>query len=157
MFFTRNRPIFTLCVPFTVPTRAVLARCHRYRCKTGVLLAGFWQQCGFHLHDMMHNQVTHERRWDQSLGVVFSTALLGLSAHWWRDEHFIHHALTNTVDYKTRFVDPQMHEPSWAQNRALFPFHGGKLEAFLIRIQHFTFVPVCVFLGIDRILSLTLC
>ena len=112
-----------------------------------VMLAAFWQQCGFHLHDFMHNQVLHDRKWDQRLGVFFGTACLGLSASWWRDEHFIHHALTNTVHIPSEFADPQMREPIWAQNSTLFPFFKTRLEAFFIRIQHYTFVPVCLFLG----------
>lgn len=69
-----------------------------YRALLGGLFLGlFWQQCGFLMHDLMHNELTHKRRVDQPLGFLFGSILLGVSAHWWRDEHFEHHAFTNTV------------------------------------------------------------
>jgi delta8-fatty-acid desaturase len=112
-----------------------------------VFLAMFWQQCGFFLHDFMHNQVTHNRHIDQLFGVFFGTTGVGLSSSWWRDEHFVHHALTNTVDYVKQFWDPQMKEPIWAQDSKLYPFYKDNIETKLVRIQHYTFLPVCIIIG----------
>ncbi len=41
------------------------------------LLAFFWQQNGFLMHDLMHTQVTHNRNVDEMLGVWCGTACIG--------------------------------------------------------------------------------
>ncbi|CAH1774253.1 unnamed protein product, partial [Owenia fusiformis] len=110
-------------------------------------IAAFWQQCGFFMHDFMHNQGFHNRKIDRWLGLFFGTTCLGVNGHWWRDEHYVHHALTNTVDYGQQFFDPQMREPIWAQNEKLFPFYSSNIEELCIRIQHITFIPICVIVG----------
>lgn len=113
----------------------------------GVLLAAFWQQCGFFMHDFEHNHLTGDRRIDKWLGTFFGTFCFGISGKWWREEHFIHHALTTTVDYESKFWDPQMREPIWAQSEKLWPFITSKLEYYCIRVQHITFIPLCVGVG----------
>lgn len=112
-----------------------------------VFLAAFWQQCGFFMHDFEHNHFTGNRHIDQWLGTFFGTICFGISGSWWRDEHFIHHALTTTVDVDTGFFDPQMREPIWAQSKKLWPFYKTKLEYYCVKIQHITFIPICVFIG----------
>lgn len=57
-----------------------------------------------------------------------------MSARWWKQEHTVHHALTNTVDYGKGFVDPQAIEDVWAQNEKLLPFFKGSKLAFLIKV-----------------------
>ena len=49
-----------------------------------VLLAGFWQQSGFLMHDLMHNQLFHHRKLDQALGWLFGCVCFGVSSKWWR-------------------------------------------------------------------------
>jgi len=113
-----------------------------------VALAAFWQQCGFFMHDFEHNQFSQNRHIDKWLGTFFGTFCFGISGSWWRDEHFIHHALTTCVDHDIGFADPQMMEAVvWAQNEKLWPFYQNRLSYFLIRIQHITFLPLCVFMG----------
>ena len=113
-----------------------------------VALAAFWQQCGFFMHDFEHNQLTHNRHIDKWFGTFFGTVCLGISGTWWREEHFIHHALTTCVDDAKKFADPQMMEPVvWCQNRKLWPFFQSKLAYYCIKIQHFTFIPLCVIAG----------
>ena len=111
------------------------------------ILAFFWQQNGFIMHEFMHSQVFHDRKKDEVGGLVYGTFCFGISAHWWKDEHIIHHAMTNVVDVANRFVDPQMWESCWAQNEKLFPLFQTALQYCLIKIQHFTFIPVVVFFG----------
>ena len=43
----------------------------------------------------------------------------GISAKWWRDEHFEHHAFTNTLVQGVGSSDPQMKEVLWASNKVL--------------------------------------
>ena len=114
-----------------------------------ISLAGFWQQSGFLMHDFMHNHVFQNRRLDQWFGTFFGTVCFGVNGSWWRDEHFVHHAYPNTVNYEKGVADPQMHEDVWAQNEKLFPFHKSLLHRLAIRIQHISFIPLCV--GVGRI------
>ncbi len=120
-----------------------------------VILAFFWQQTGFCMHDFMHGQVIRTGkhiRTDRLGGLFFGTVGFGFSAHWWQGEHIIHHALTNTVDSVSNFADPQMWESVWAQNETLFPLFSGLLNWCLIKIQHITFIPAVVFCGRVEIL-----
>ena len=112
-----------------------------------IFLAAFWHQSGFFMHDFMHNHVFHEHRLDQWFGTFFGTLCFGVSGSWWGDEHFVHHVLTNTVDYSTNFVDPQKNEVVWAQNQKIFPFHTTFWHKLAIQVQHLSFVPLCVGLG----------
>lgn len=124
-------------------------------------IALFLQQSGFLMHDLMHNSVTHNRKKDQILGRFFGTFCLGISATWWRDEHFIHHAFTNTLESGKGCKDVQMIEDVWAQNEKLVQFFNGstsprQMEGVpliivntMINFQAFLWLPLCV--GVGRI------
>ncbi|XP_013399502.1 sphingolipid 10-desaturase [Lingula anatina] len=112
-----------------------------------VALAFHWQQCGFIMHDFMHSQVFRKHSKDGPCGTIFGAVFFGISASWWRDEHIIHHAMTNVVNVAQRFVDPQMWESAWAQNEKLFPLFRNTLQYCFVKIQHITFIPIVVFIG----------
>ncbi|PAA62162.1 hypothetical protein BOX15_Mlig019763g1 [Macrostomum lignano] len=118
-----------------------------WHCLASCSLALFWQQCGFFMHDFMHSQGFHERKIDNWIGLACGTLGVGINSFWWQEEHYVHHALTNTVDYENGFFDPQMKEESWAQNKKLFPFFTTRLQRALIAIQHWTFLPICIIVG----------
>lgn len=117
------------------------------QCLSSVLLGLFFHQSGFLMHDLMHSHAFQNYKFDEVVGVFYGTLCFGISARWWKDEHTVHHALTNTVDYSTGFIDPQAKEDVWAQNEKLFPFMKDKFQHAMIKIQYFTFVPLCVFVG----------
>ena len=71
-------------------------------------LAGFWQQSGFLMHDLMHNHLFHTRKLDQRVGWFFGCVCFGVSARWWRDEHTEHHLFVNTVISGVGCSDPQV-------------------------------------------------
>lgn len=79
-------------------------------------------------------QAFQNYKFDELAGVFFGTLCFGISARWWKDEHTVHHALTNTVDYSTGFIDPQAKEDVWAQNEKLFPFMKDKFQHTLIKV-----------------------
>lgn len=107
----------------------------------GALLGLFWMQSGFMTHDLMHNQIFKKRRVDQAHGWFWGNVCLGASGVWWRDEHFEHHVFTNTFLRGTGATDPQQHEaPLWAQDEAL----KETTNPWLLRIQHFTFLPLLI-------------
>merc|ERR1712070_557173 len=92
----------------------------------------------------MHNQIFKRRKRDQAHGWFWGNVCLGASAEWWRDEHFEHHAFTNTFMPDVGCTDPQQHEaPLWAQDPVLLPYSSR----FLVRFQHLTFVPLLVVVG----------
>ena len=121
--------------------------CTKIHMLGAVFLTAFWQQCGFFMHDFMHTQVFRDPIKDRACGTLFGTFFFGVSAHWWRDEHFVHHAVTCAVDAARRFVDPQMWEEVWAQHPILFPLFKGLPSYVLIKIQHITFIPVTAICG----------
>lgn len=140
------------CITFTLLLTVVVCVAvydsTMHLCIGSLALAAFWQQCGFFMHDFEHNHFTHNRRVDKWLGTFFGSVCFGVSGSWWRGKHFIHHAVTTCVDYETSFVDPQMVTPKiWAQNEKLWPFFQNKFSMLSIRIQHLTFLPLCVFVG----------
>ena len=114
---------------------------------SAVALAAFWQQCGFFMHDFMHSQLTHRRNFDRWLGVLFGTSGIGIGGHWWKNEHFLHHAFTNVCDIPGNWSDPQMREDIWAQNRKLYPFFDTWIQRLLIGIQHIIWFPITVLFG----------
>merc|ERR1711990_888578 len=60
-----------------------------------VLLALFWQQCGWLAHDFLHHQV-FKQRWKGDLaGVVIGDLFQGFSVQWWKSKHNAHHAVPN--------------------------------------------------------------
>ena len=57
-----------------------------------------------------------------------------MSARWWKDEHIVHHALTNTVN-DSDVIDKQADEMCWAQNEILFPIRmSSKLSRMLTKV-----------------------
>eukprot|EP00039_Didymoeca_costata_P010055 m.134340 g.134340 ORF g.134340 m.134340 type:complete len:488 (+) comp14692_c1_seq1:105-1568(+) len=111
-------------------------------------LAGFWQQCGFLMHDLMHNQIFHNRKVDQFLGWLYGGVGFGISGRWWRDEHNEHHLFTNTVVNGVGLADPQMGETIWIQDTLLFPFVDPQwLLPYILKIQHLIFLPILIFIG----------
>lgn len=72
---------------------------------------------------------------DEKIGVFYGTFCFGISARWWKDEHMIHHALTNTVDPYSDFVDPQAMEEAWVQNELLFTQPINPVKAFCVSVS----------------------
>ena len=123
------------------------ARAGSYACAAlgGLLLAAFWQQSGFFMHDFMHSQVTHRSSWDYWGGVFFGTVCFGVNGTWWKEEHTIHHSLTNIYDDEY-VVDPQASEAIWAQNVKLLPLFN-RWQRTMFRLQHLYFLPMLVVAG----------
>lgn len=121
---------------------------------SGFFLGLFWQQCGYVMHDAMHAEITHKRRYDRVIGLIFGSLCLGVSSHWWRDEHFEHHAFTNVIDSNDMYGDPQMIEDVWVQDSCLFPttlVHRWSLKRWVIKrfvaVQAYLWVVLALFVG----------
>jgi len=73
-----------------------------------LLMALFWQQCGWLAHDFLHHQVFTSRALNNAGGVFFGNFAQGFSVAWWKDKHNTHHAAPNEVDAKAAAVDPDI-------------------------------------------------
>jgi cytochrome b involved in lipid metabolism len=60
-----------------------------------VLLAFFWQQCGWLAHDFLHHQVFKNRKYGDLMGVFVGNVCQGFSVQWWKSKHNAHHAVPN--------------------------------------------------------------
>ena len=94
---------------------------------------------------------------DEKLGVFYGTFCFGISARWWKDEHVIHHALTNTVDHDSNFVDPQAHEEAWIQNEKLFTLPTTSVKEFCVSVSSLHLLQInsvenrATFIALDNI------
>lgn len=64
----------------------------------GILMALFWQQCGWLAHDFLHHQVFKYRPVNNVFGVLVGNIFQGFSVSWWKDKHNHHHAVPNVTD-----------------------------------------------------------
>lgn len=64
----------------------------------GVIMALFWQQCGWLAHDFLHHQVFNKRMWNNAMGILVGNIFQGFSVSWWKDKHNRHHAVPNVTD-----------------------------------------------------------
>lgn len=64
---------------------------------SAVVLALFWQQCGWLSHDFLHHQVFGNRVWGNIVGYIIGNAGQGFSVSWWKEKHNTHHAVPNVL------------------------------------------------------------
>ncbi|CAM9417760.1 unnamed protein product [Choristocarpus tenellus] len=60
-----------------------------------VLMAVFWQQCGWLAHDFLHHQVFKNRVYGDMAGAFWGNLMQGFSVGWWKLKHNTHHAIPN--------------------------------------------------------------
>ncbi|CAN0395297.1 unnamed protein product [Ascophyllum nodosum] len=60
-----------------------------------LLMAVFWQQCGWLAHDFLHHQVFKYRPYGDLAGVFWGDLMQGFSVGWWKNKHNTHHAVPN--------------------------------------------------------------
>jgi acyl-lipid Delta6-acetylenase / acyl-lipid (9-3)-desaturase len=63
-----------------------------------LLLAFFWQQCGWLAHDFGHNQVFSSRAWNDVGILLVGNLYQGFSCEWWKNKHNTHHAIPNLLE-----------------------------------------------------------
>ncbi|KCV70459.1 hypothetical protein H696_02800 [Fonticula alba] len=62
---------------------------------SALLVALFWQQCGWLAHDFVHHQVFENRRLGDLFGYMIGNFFQGFSVAWWKNKHNTHHAIPN--------------------------------------------------------------
>ncbi|OAA54487.1 delta-9 acyl-CoA desaturase [Niveomyces insectorum RCEF 264] len=66
---------------------------------SAVCLGVFWHQLVFTAHDAGHMGITHSFHGDSIIGIVIADFLGGLSICWWKDNHNVHHIVTNSPEH----------------------------------------------------------
>mmetsp|Transcript_17587 Transcript_17587/g.38485 ORF Transcript_17587/g.38485 Transcript_17587/m.38485 type:complete len:547 (-) Transcript_17587:29-1669(-) len=111
-------------------------------------LALFWQQLAFVGHDLGHNAVSHDLKFDHYWGGMFGNLLGGIALGWWKANHNTHHVTCNSVEH-----DPDIqHLPAMAISKELFGkfwstyyekyFVTDGVARFLVSYQHFLYYPI---------------
>ena len=63
-----------------------------------LLLALFWQQCGWLAHDFGHHQVFTTREANDYGILMIGNLYQGFSCDWWKNKHNTHHAIPNLLE-----------------------------------------------------------
>ncbi|KAJ1944429.1 hypothetical protein FBU59_002602 [Linderina macrospora] len=96
----------------------------------GVSTALLWQQLAFFAHDLGHNELTGNSKFDMVLGVCIADLLGGLSVGWWKKNHNTHHIVTNDIDN-----DPDIqHMPFFAISTKFFE---SRYSTYYNRVMEF--------------------
>lgn len=116
-----------------------------------IFLAAFWHQITFTAHDAGHNAITGNSNIDHTIGVLIANFIGGLSLGWWKDNHNVHHIVTNHPEH-----DPDIqHLPFMAITTKLFnnvystyykrvlPFDA--VARFFVKRQHYLYYLILSF------------
>lgn len=83
---------------------------------SAALLGALWHQLTFVAHDAGHNGITGDAFKDRLIGTLIADYIGGLSLGWWKDNHNIHHLVTNHPEH-----DPDIqHIPFFAISGKFF-------------------------------------
>ncbi|GHJ87358.1 hypothetical protein NliqN6_3760 [Naganishia liquefaciens] len=97
---------------------------------SAVALGAFWHQLTFVAHDAGHTGITGDNVTDRILGTVVADWVGGLSLSWWKDNHNIHHLVTNHPEH-----DPDIqHIPFFAISTRFF---SGLWSTYYKRVMAF--------------------
>ena len=111
-------------------------------------LGFFFQQVAFLGHDLGHNGVTHDRFWDQALGVVFGPLLTGISIGWWKKSHNTHHTVPNSLDYDQDVQYLPLFALSDVYFKSIYSFYHkrvlewDRIGQVVVSMQHYLYYPI---------------
>lgn len=110
---------------------------------SAVIMATFWQQCGWLAHDFLHHQVFDNRGLGNIAGLIIGNIYQGFSVNWWKNKHNHHHAVPNVTDA------PSGGDPDIATIPVLFwsekLFEGEDLDKFpkwMLKNQSVLYFPI---------------
>ncbi|KAJ9122485.1 hypothetical protein QFC22_001913 [Naganishia vaughanmartiniae] len=97
---------------------------------SAVCLGAFWHQLTFVAHDAGHTGITGHTVVDHVIGTLVADWIGGLSLSWWKDNHNIHHLVTNHPEH-----DPDIqHIPFFAISTRFF---GSLWSTYYKRVMAF--------------------
>lgn len=118
---------------------------------SAVALGCAWQQMVFVVHDAAHILITHNYQFDLFIGMTIASFIGGLSSTWWKNNHNVHHLVTNDPVH-----DPDIqHLPFFAVLTRLFKniystyyekyLYYDAFAKFIIRAQNYLYYPILAF------------
>ncbi|KAI9596359.1 delta-6-fatty acid desaturase [Syncephalis fuscata] len=118
---------------------------------SAIVLAMFWHQASFVVHDAGHNGITHRRNIDYLLGAFLACGMGGLSIGWWKKSHNVHHIITNHPEH-----DPDIQlVPFFALSESFFgsvysSYHNKVLRwnrvwRLFAQVQHYLYYVILAF------------
>lgn len=108
-----------------------------------VILALFWQQCGWLAHDFLHHQVFKNRSYNNLLGVLIGNIFQGFSVAWWKNKHNHHHAVPNVTDSPSGGDPDILTMPIlWWSEKLIEGEDLDSLPRFLLRNQAILYWPI---------------
>jgi len=117
----------------------------------GAALMGMWfQQTAFVGHDTGHNGITHNRKWDDIIGLVFGNTCGGLGIGWWKKSHNNHHICCNSIDNDADIqhlpflaCNPKIvDKPFWSSYHDKIFNATDALTRFILSYQHIFYYPI---------------
>ena len=90
------------------------------------------------------------------MGIVLGNLCMGISIGWWKDNHYTHHVVTNSVSHDPDIQHPPImavsdlfYDRSKGNGKPIRSYYyghlldySGRLAAFLVGHQHFMLYPV---------------
>lgn len=118
---------------------------------SAISLGAFWHQIMFLGHDAGHIGITHHYTTDSVIGMITAAYMGGLSICWWKQNHNVHHVVTNSPEH-----DPDIeHMPFFAishrfLNSLFSTYYKRVMEydafaKFTIRYQRYLYYPILLF------------
>ena len=117
-------------------------------CTSGLFLGMLWHQLVFTVHDAGHMGITHNFTVDTVIGIMIADFIGGLSLCWWKQNHNVHHIVTNSPEH-----DPDIeHMPFLAISHRFFDslrstyydriMTYDAFAKFTIRYQNYLYYPI---------------
>jgi acyl-lipid Delta6-acetylenase / acyl-lipid (9-3)-desaturase len=108
-----------------------------------LLLALFWQQCGWLAHDFLHHQVFVNRAYNNLFGVLIGNVFQGFSVAWWKNKHNHHHAVPNVTDSPSGGDPDILTQPIlWWSEKLIEGEDLETLPRFLLKNQAVLYWPI---------------
>lgn len=114
-----------------------------------LLMALFWQQCGWLAHDFLHHQVFKTRAYGDMMGIIIGNVFQGFSVNWWKQKHNAHHAVPNLHASSPGATDGDpdidtMPLLAWTKKMASFGKDSSSAR-FFIKYQPILYFPILFF------------
>lgn len=108
-----------------------------------IVLALFWQQCGWLAHDFLHHQVFETREFNNVMGVLVGNIWQGFSTSWWKNKHNHHHAVPNVTDSVAGGDPDILTAPLLYWSEKLIEGEDlNDLPKFLLKYQYILYWPI---------------
>jgi len=138
MLFYAYKFLFNVAILSTSVALVLFTEQYWLHMLAAVVLAVFWQQCGWLSHDFIHHQVFKDRRYNNYAGYLIGNLFQGFSVSWWKAKHNLHHAVPNVAGF-----DPDIDTmPFLAWSEKLIDGELVGIPQVLIQYQYLFYLPL---------------